>query len=93
MNVSKVFDDKREISRENITTNKGVLLRVNRSIQSEGTFGVLKHDRLFDRFLTRGKNNVKTEILLLCFGYNVNKLHNKIQSERCGRDLHDINAA
>jgi transposase len=93
MSISKVFDEKRQKSYENITTEKGILLRVNRSIQSEGAFGVLKQDRLFDRFLTRGKQNVTTEILLLCFGYNVNKLHAKIQNERTGKDLHELKAA
>jgi len=93
MEVSKAFIEKRQKSLENITSETGVMLRVNRSIQVEGAFGVLKEDRQFDRFLTRGKKNVKTEILLLCFGYNVNKLHNKIQGERCGKDLHDVKIA
>jgi transposase len=93
MEVSKVFVEKRQDSYENITSPLGVLLRVNRSIQSEGAFGVLKEDRQFDRFLTRGKHNVLTEILLLCFGYNVNKLHAKIQNERVGKPLHKLKAA
>jgi len=69
MEVSKAFIEKRQKSYENITTRRGVLLRMNRSIQAEGAFGVLKEDRQFDRFLTRGSPNVKTELLLLCFGY------------------------
>ena len=93
LEVSKVFLEKRQKSLENITSERGVLLRVNRSIQSEGAFGILKEDRHFRRFLTRGKRNVTTEILLLCFAYNVNKLHAKIQDERCGKPLHDLNAA
>jgi transposase len=93
MEVSKKFIAHRQKSYENITTEIGVKLRVNRSIQSEGVFGVLKEDRQFDRFLTRGKQNVKTELLLLCFGYNINKLHAKIQNERCGKDLHELKAA
>lgn len=93
MEVSKVFAEKRQKSQENITSETGILLRINRSIQVEGAFGVLKEDRQFDRFLTRGKQNVTTEILLLCFGYNVNKLHAKIQGERCGKELHEIKAA
>jgi transposase len=93
MEVSKTFIAGRQKSLENITTEKGKKLRVNRSIQSEGAFGVLKEDRQFNRFLTRGKQNVKTEILLLCFGYNVNKLHAKIQGGRCGKDLHELKAA
>jgi transposase len=93
MQVSKTFIEKRQKSYENITTEKGILLRMNRSIQSEGAFGVLKEDRQFDRFLTRGSPNVTTELLLLCFGYNVNKLHAKIQNERCGKPLHELKTA
>jgi transposase len=93
MEVSKPFLEKRQKSYENITTETGVLLRINRSIQVEGAFGVLKEDRQFDRFFTRGKLNVTTELLLLCFGYNVNKLHAKIQAERTGKSLHEPKAA
>lgn len=93
LEVSKDFIEKRQKSYENITSKTGVLLRVNRSIQSEGAFGVLKENMQFDRFLTRGKQNVTVEILLLCFGYNVNKLHAKIQNGRCGIDLHELKAA
>ena len=93
MQVSKAFIEKRQKSLENITTEKGILLRMNRSIQAEGAFGVLKQDRQFDRFLTKGKPNVTTELLLLCFGYNVNKLHSKIQNERLGKPLHELKAA
>jgi hypothetical protein len=45
-------------------TDQGIKLRVNRFIQVEGAFGVLKNDYYFNRFLTRVKNNVKTEFLL-----------------------------
>lgn len=37
---------------ENILTERGILLRVNRSIQVEGAFGVLKSDYKFSHFLT-----------------------------------------
>ncbi|AFM39258.1 transposase [Desulfosporosinus acidiphilus SJ4] len=93
MQVSKTFVAKRQISYRNITTKEGILLRVNRSIQVEGAFGVLKNDYNFNRFLTRGKNSVKTEFMLLCFGYNVNKLHSKIQNERIGKPLHPLKTA
>lgn len=93
MQVSKTFVEKRQKSYENIMTEEGILLRANRSIQVEGAFGVLKSDYNFYRFLTRGKNNVKTEFILLCLGYNVNKLHSKIQSGRCGKDLHEVKIA
>lgn len=79
---SKVFHKFRKQSLENITSEKGIILRKNRSIQVEGAFGVLKEDYGFRRFLSRGKANVKTEMLFLCFAYNIKKLHNKILKER-----------
>ena len=93
MQVSKKFIEKRRASYENITSEEGILLRVNRSIQVEGAFGVLKDDYNFNRFLTRGKINVMNEFILLCFGYNVNKLHAKIQNERVGKPLHQLKIA
>lgn len=90
MMLSKTFIEKRKNSYENIITGKGIRLRINRSIQVEGAFGVLKNDYEFNRFLTRGKNNVKTEFILLCLGYNINKLHTKIQKERLRNHLHPI---
>ena len=63
---------------------------MNRSIQVEGAFGVLKNDYEFQRFLLRGKTKVKLEILLLYMGYNLNKLHAKIQNERIGSHLFPV---
>ena len=85
--VSKSFLEKRQESYENILSEKGIQYRMNRSIQVEGAFGVLKNDYEFQRFLLRGKTKVKLEILLLCMGYNLNKLHAKIQNERTGSHL------
>lgn len=93
MQVSKKFIEKRQVSYENITSKEGTLLRVNRSIQVEGAFGVLKNDYAFSRFLTRGKNSVKNEFILLCLGYNVNKFHAKIQNQRVGKLLHELKTA
>ena len=93
MQVSKTFIEKRGKSYRNIMSEQGILLRVNRSIQVEGAFGVLKEDHGFRRFVTRGKKNVETEFLLLSFGYNINKLHNKIQKDSCGCLLHEIEVA
>ena len=88
--ISKSFLEKRQESYENILSEKGILYRMNRSIQVEGAFGVLKNDYEFQRFLLRGKTKVKLEILLLCMGYNLNKLHAKIQNERTGKHLFPV---
>lgn len=87
LQVSKKFIEQRRQSLERITSEKGVLLRMNRSIQSEGAFGVIKQDYGFRQFLLRGNKKVLTEILLVAMGYNINKLHNKIQQNRTGRQL------
>ena len=93
ISVSKLFLEGRAESLNNITTVEGILLRMNRSIQVEGAFGVLKEDHSFRRFVMRGKKNVETEFLLLSFGFNINKLHNKIQQDRCGSSLHQFKIA
>jgi hypothetical protein len=57
---------------------------MNRSIQSEGAFAEVKQDMGFRRSLCKGNQNILAECILLGISYNVNKLHNKIQNERCG---------
>ena len=84
---------KRQESYENILSEKGILYRMNRTIQVEGAFGVLKNDYEFQRFLLRGKTRVKLEILLLSLGYNLNKLHAKIQNGRTGSHLFEVKSA
>lgn len=86
--ISKPFLRQRQEMQERIQGEEGILLRINRSIQVEGAFGVLKQDMGFRRFLLRSRVKVQTELLLLCMGYNLNKFHNKIQSGRCGSYLH-----
>jgi hypothetical protein len=93
LHVSKTFLRQRAEAQARITSEEGILLRLNRSIQAEGSFGVLKEDMSFRRFLLRGMVKVNIEVLLLCFAYNVKKLHNKIQSGRCGEYLHCPKAA
>ena len=85
MYISKSFLEKRQESYENILSETGIQYRMNRNIQVEGAFGVLKNDYEFQRFLLRGKTRVKLEILLLCMGYNINKLHTKIQKRAAGK--------
>ena len=93
LRVSKRFIEQRKASLERITSEKGILLRKNRSIQSEGTFGVIKQDYGYRRFLLRGQTKVTTEVFLLAMGYDINKLHAKIQQKRTGRQLFEKDTA
>jgi hypothetical protein len=67
---------------ERIVSKSGCELRMNRSIQAEGSFAEIKQDMRFHRYLSKGKKNVLAESVLLAMAHNINKLHNKIQSDR-----------
>lgn len=62
---------------ENLESVHGALLRMNRSIQSEGTFGVIKWDRSYKRLFRRGMENVNLELTLIACAFNLYKYHNK----------------
>lgn len=93
LEISKLFQEKRERSLERIISDEGTELRMNRSIQSEGAFAEVKQDMGFRRFLCKGKQNILAECILLGISHNVNKLHNKIQNERCGSYIHPLKTA
>ncbi len=47
---------------ENLESIQGALLRMNRSIQAEGTFGIIKYDRWYKRTVRRGLDSVRLEL-------------------------------
>lgn len=75
-------DELTSIHREvikNLTSTHGLLLRANRSIQSEGTYGVIKWDRQYKRIRRRGLKSVIFEFTSICIGFNLYKYHLKKQ--------------
>lgn len=62
---------------ENLESIRGALLRMNRSIQAEGTFGIMKNDRSYKRIVRRGIDSVRMELYLVSIGHNLYKYHNK----------------
>ena len=91
--VNQILNEYRPKVLEALTSEEGTLLRMNRSIQVEGVFGVLKEDYGFRRFLTRGKKNVETQFFLLAFALNIEKLCNREKKGRLGLDLFPLNAS
>ena len=83
----------RKTAFENLLSERGALLRMNRSIQVEGAFGVLKSDRNFRRFLMRGKTNISTEPFLLCLAFDLQKFFSKLQCERRKSHLFSLKKA
>ena len=61
--------------REELSTEEGIRMKIQRSVQVEGAFGVIKQDVGFTRFHRKGMKNVKMEFLLVCLGYNLKKFH------------------
>lgn len=90
LETSKLFSRLRKDNLDRILSKEGCELRMNRSIQAEGSFAELKQDMGFRRFLCKGKQNVLAESILLAMAHNINKLHNKIQSGKTGTHLFKI---
>ena len=67
---------------ENLESIHGALLRMNRSIQAEGTFGIMKNDRWYKRIVRRGIHSVKLEVLLVAIGHNLYKYQKKKMRNR-----------
>ena len=61
----------------NLCSIQGALLCMNRSIQAEGTYGIIKNDKAYKRIRRRGLKNVMLELTLICCGFNLCKYHNK----------------
>ena len=80
--LKKTFWEKRATATENITTLRGIHLRLCRSIQAEGAFALLKNDFGFRRFLTTGKINVWIEMFFLALAFNLKKLWMKREHGR-----------
>ena len=58
LQVAKTFIKHRKEDLERIISDEGVLYRMNRSIQAEGSFGDIKQDMQFRRYLSKGIANV-----------------------------------
>lgn len=72
--VSYEFWKGKKAARENLLTAKGIEMRVNRSSQVEGVFGIVKQDMQYDRFRRRGLDKVHVEMCLTLVGHLLRKL-------------------
>ena len=83
MKINERWEDLKEESHANISSEKGILNRQIRSIQTEGHFGDIKENEDFRRFNYRSSEKVYKEFMLYAIGRNLNKyhrfLHGKIQ--------------
>ena len=61
----------------NLSSIHGALLLMNRSIEAEGAFGIIKQDRFYKRIVRKGLDSVKLELFMIAVGFNIYKYHNK----------------
>lgn len=87
LNVARTLQKDRAEDLERITSEKGKQLRLNRSIQAEGSFAETKEDLEFRRYLYKGADSALAESVLLATAANMMKYHFKIQGGRCGQFL------
>ena len=78
---------------ELITSEFGKQLRMNRSIQSEGFFGVLKEDKHYRRFLLRSTVKVDIEMQLLGLSFNILKYYYKLRKGTTQNHLYELKIA
>lgn len=62
---------------DNLKSDLGIQLRINRSVQAEGAFGSIKWNRSYKRAQRRGIESVILEFTLISIGFNLYKYHNK----------------
>ena len=91
--MQRTFWEKREQAARNISSQRGIHLRLCRSIQVEGAFALLKNDFGFRRFLTRGKGNIRTELFFLALAFDLKKLWMKRENGRLKTHLSEITVA
>ena len=71
----------RQKARDLLLSRKGIELRVNRSCQVEGAFGVIKQDMGLTRFRRRSLEKVSMEFMLYALGYNIGKLRKALSGK------------
>ena len=81
MKINEQWEILKEESHANIQSEKGILNRQIRSIQTEGHFGDIKENDGFRRFHYRTAEKVYKEFMLYAIGRNINKYHRFLHDE------------
>lgn len=71
--VRNDFSLLKEQNEKNLLSVEGIEMRVNRSMQVEGAYGVIKQDLPYIRLRRTGLDSVNMEISLVFLGYNIRK--------------------
>ena len=67
-----------------ITSDEGIEIRINRSIQAEGSFALLKSAFGCRRFRMHGIRNIEAEWMMLCMAGNALRYSIRLANGRAG---------
>ena len=71
--VSPEYQRYKQEARDMLLSIEGIEIRVNRSIQAEGSFGGIKQDMSYTRLRRTSLEKASLELMLTCFGFNLRK--------------------
>lgn len=64
----------KSIIRDRLTSERGIRYRRQRPADVEAVFGIIKNNKNYRKFFTRGLENVETEVGLLSLAHNISKM-------------------
>jgi len=74
--INRKLDRYRDKVRQNLESETGIKLRLQRGVDVESVFGQIKHNNQFRRFYSRGLKNVNTEWGMISIAHNIKKMAN-----------------
>ena len=84
--INKRLIKHKQIARDNLTSELGIELRRKRNSEVEQTFGQLKSNKGFKRFLLKGIPKISVELGLIALAHNFQKLHKHL----IDNEIHEI---
>jgi transposase len=72
--INRNLQEYRRKARERLTSEKGIEYRRRRSCDVEAVFGILKHNKNYRKFMTKGLVKTQIELGLLALSHNLSKL-------------------
>lgn len=79
--INPEYQRLKQQARDRLLSVKGIELRVNRSCQVEGVYGIAKYNMQYNRIRRAGMNRVKAEFMLILLGLNVRKLFRCVEKK------------
>lgn len=74
LEINPRLNSYKSVVRERLTSERGIKYRSKRPVDVEAVFGIIKNNRNYRKFLTRGLKNVETEVGLLSLAHNLGKM-------------------